>query len=941
MSGKPEAEDQIQQWREADRIFDQLLDLAPALRTAALDAMQLSDPVAERVRALLRADADVDSVLDQASIAVASEPGNSLRGRRFGRWTLTEEIGRGGMAVVYRGEAQTAGSVQIAAVKLLSLAAIGTGGLDRFRQEQAILARLNHPHIASLYEAGIASDGTPWLAMALVDGVRIDDWCRQQALDLHGRMKLFLDVCRAVAYAHANLVIHRDLKPSNVLVDREAHVRLLDFGIARQSDVLSEAPTLTQWRALSPHYAAPEQFSGAAAATSMDIYGLGALLYQLLVGRPPRSDVSDLHELPTAPSRADVQPKLGPLLAQNSARQLLRGDIDAIVLRCLAPEPADRYATVGELIDDIERWQTHRVVRARAPTASYRLGRFLVRHRRVTMAAIALLLTILIGAGSAFWQAGRAERQAALAELQRQRAEQSLAFVESLLLNEDRTRPRGSLPDTATLLERGARNSAEAFRDDPEGEARMLALIGRVLTRTERFEAAVPMLERAYELRRRHLAPGDPRIVDAALALNAAEVAQLGRVDDSQRQRLNALLEQSSPRLPDPERARLLAALANLSDREGATDAALADYDRAVQLLRNSADVHPDALADILAGRGSLLAKLRQVDPSLRDLREVLELRRRSHGDGHWDTVEALRVLGIAEVHANHPEAGATLQRALELADSIAPEPNLTSADIAGWLAARQSSHGGRPDLAVPIFQRVVAIRTQLLGADHPETLRARGDLGTVARAAGEYTLAEQELTGVLAIMQTSAQTRSVNHGILQRNLAALYLDQGKLRRARTAIARAQRVLAELAPAIEAYAVPPIAGQLSLLEGDINAACAEFERGARSSAGLPAADQNRLGVEQAAADCWRRQGKLEQARSALDDIARRAEAGLAAGHPRIGMIALARGWLALASSDRDAARRRLSEARQILDPWPGTPGWQRQELRELRRQIGS
>lgn len=941
MSNPGAGDERVQQWREADRILDQLLDLAPAVRESALAAMPLATPIADRVRALLRADADADSLLDHGSFARTANPNNSLTGRRFGRWILQQEIGRGGMAVVYRGESATDGTVQLAAVKLLSIAALGAGGFERFRQEQAILARLNHPHIASLYEAGTAADGTPWLAMALVDGIRIDDWCRQQALDLSGRMRLFLDVCRAVAYAHANLVIHRDLKPSNVLVDREAHVRLLDFGIARQSDALSEAPTLTQWRALSPHYAAPEQFSGAPAATSMDVYGLGALLYHLLVGRPPRSDASDLHELPTAPSRAHTKPLLGPVLADAGARHLLRGDIDAIVLKCLAPEPQQRYASVGELIDDIERWQDHRVVRARAPTAGYRMGRFLARHRRAAIAASALILAIFAGAGAALWQAQRAERQAALAEVQRLRAEQSLSFVESLLLNEDRTRPRGTLPDTATLLERGARSTAAAFDEDPEGEARMLALIGRVLARTERFESAIPMLERAYVLRQHHLPAGDPRIVDAALALTAAEVAQLPKVGEAQRQRLGSLLEQSNPRLPDSDRARLLAALANLSDHAGDTETALADFDRAVQLLRGSANARPEALADVLAGRGSLLAKLRRTDPGLRDLREVLELRIRAHGEAHWDTVEALRTLGIAQVHANQPEAGSTLQRALELADSIAPEPNLTSADIAGWLAARQSSHGGRPDLAIPIFQRVVAIRSELLGAAHPETLRARGDLGTVARAAGQYALAEQELSAVVSAMQTAGQLRTVNYGILQRTLAALYLDQGKSRRALTAIQRAKRVLAELAPSIEAYAVPPIAGQLRLLDGEINAACVEFERGAKSSVGLPPADQNRLGIEQAAADCWRRQGKLEQARVQLEDLALRAKDGLAAGHPRIGAIALARGWLAQASGDRDTARRRLKEARDILDPWPGTPAWQRREIMDLRRLIDS
>jgi eukaryotic-like serine/threonine-protein kinase len=931
--------DALDVWRQADAVFDQILDLPAEQRSAALEAMALPVAVRARVDRLLQADIDTSGLLDAQLPTSIAEAASPLRGRRFGRWTLSDELGRGGMAVVYRGECTTADSTRVAAIKLLTLGALGSGGMERFRQEQAILARLNHPHIAPLFDAGIADDGTPWLAMALVDGVRIDRWCREHELGVRDRIRLFLDVCRAVAHAHANLVIHRDLKPSNVLVDREGHVRLLDFGIARQADLAIDAPTVTEWRALSPHYAAPEQFSGAPAAIGMDIYGLGALLYHLLVGRPPRTGDDALHEVPTAPSRAQVQGDAAPLALDLRARESLRGDLDAIVLKCLQPDPGERYATVGELIDDIERWQTQRVVRARNPSAGYRFGRFLARHRRAAFAGVLLLLTIIIGASAAFWQARIASRQAARAETEKQRAEQSLRFVEALLLNEDRGAPRGQLPDTATLLERGARDTAVAFAEDAEGEARMLSLIGRVLVRNERFDAGLPMLQRAFELRSTHLPPTDARVIDAAVEWTEAELARDPKPSAVQTQRLSGLLAAFGDRQSNRDTGRLLAAMANLNDRAGDTERSLADFDRAIAMLRADAGTAPEILAGALSGRGSLLAKLKRTLPALVDLEESLALTRARYGDQHWNSVEAMRVLGIAQVHANSPAARDTLQQALALADAIAPEPNLMSADIAGWLAARESAYGGRPDLAVPIYQRIIATRTQLLGADHPETLRAHGDLGTVARAAGDYTLAEQELTALRAVFDSAGQKQTINFGILLRSLATLYLDRGEFALAQHTIAESRTVLAALAPQVEPYVTAPIAGQLLLLRGDTAAACTEFERGFAAAAILPATDQNRLGIEQMHADCWRRSGRLDDAEKLLGDVAERARSGLAPGHPRIGGIALARAELALARGDKPGARILLDEAESILLPWRGTPQWQRDEIASLHNRL--
>src|SRR5690606_32072738 len=245
-TGRAMDPDKLAQWRQADALFDQWLDLPESGRGAWLAAHTAPDPVRRRLEQLIAAYLQPSAALDPAS--------GSLAGRRLGEWTLEGELGRGGMAVVHRAWRERGTARQQAAVKVLTLGALGAVGRERFQREAEILARLNHPNAAALIDSGIADDGTCWLAMPLVEGERIDRWCDAHAPDAHAIVRLYLQVCSAVAYAHRSLVIHRDIKPSNVLVDEAGHARLLDFGISQFADAAGER-TQTLWRALTPGYA--------------------------------------------------------------------------------------------------------------------------------------------------------------------------------------------------------------------------------------------------------------------------------------------------------------------------------------------------------------------------------------------------------------------------------------------------------------------------------------------------------------------------------------------------------------------------------------------------------------------------------------------------------------------------------------------------------------
>ncbi|MEO8461180.1 MAG: serine/threonine-protein kinase, partial [Dokdonella sp.] len=368
--------------RRASELFDCLLDMDDDERDAEIEGLVETDALKHRLRRLLAAHRSVGP-LDRAHANVDAPPA------RIAGWTIVEEIGRGGMAVVYRAERNIGGTTQVAALKLMTIGALAGLGRERFLREQSILTRLDHPNIAGLLDAGVLADGTPWLAMVLVEGERIDSWCRDSDLGIRDIVAVFLSVCSAVAYAHRNLIVHRDLKPSNVLVDRESRVRLLDFGIARLiDDENSTDATVTSMRAMTPRFAAPEQFSGQLTTTATDVFGLGAVLYMLLAGRPPRDVAANPDQTFTSPSRAAGENPDLPSALRHSRQRELGGDLDTIVLKALVTEPERRYASVEAMASDLRAWLARRPIAARPGSLWYQASRFVRRNRVAVAAAI-------------------------------------------------------------------------------------------------------------------------------------------------------------------------------------------------------------------------------------------------------------------------------------------------------------------------------------------------------------------------------------------------------------------------------------------------------------------------------------------------------------------------------------------------------------------------
>jgi len=503
-------------WLRGAPVLDELLELPAAQRVDRLAALAAEDPgLAMRLAALVAAhdDAQAQGFLAGAALPAPEAEAAHLRGLagvRLGAWRLVAPLGEGGSGGAWRARRDDGRYEGEAAVKLLHLALLGHAQAERFRREGTILARLEHPNIARLLDAGVAGAGQPYLVLELVAGEPIDAWCDARRLTVRQRLALFTEVLAAVAHAHRQLVVHRDIKPANILVDHSGRVKLLDFGVAAiVDDGRPAGGTVTREHGASftPAYAAPEQWRGDPTSMATDVYALGVLLFHLLAGRhptqPPGANLQQaMHAtLEAAPLRLGVDglaPEALAALAASRATSPARlarqldADLGHIVARALRKEPGQRYPTVEAFAEDLRRHAAREPVSARAGATAYRVGKFLRRHRLGVSAACAAGLALAVGVGGVLWQAARtaAERDRALAAYaQTQATQEFLTF----LLGSNSARPY----TTKELLDRGRALADVQFRDDPGQRARLHLTLSGLYSELDEEDAMRDTLARA------------------------------------------------------------------------------------------------------------------------------------------------------------------------------------------------------------------------------------------------------------------------------------------------------------------------------------------------------------------------------------------------------------------------------------------------------------
>src|SRR5262245_35504717 len=432
-------------WQEIERLFARLTTMSPAQHAAFMANECEQDPELRReLESLLAAHAasgPLDSAPEWSSDgADAPPPGDSntvvapgvAPGSRVGLYVLQSSIAAGGMGEVWLAERADGLVRRKVALKLPHWSWVRPELAERMTREREILAGLEHPNIARLYDAGVDALGRPYLAMEYVEGRPIDAYCRDRQLSIRECLQLVLQVARAVAHAHARLIVHRELKPSNILVASDGTVRLLDFGIAKVlENERGQETRLTQaaGRMLTPEYASPEQIKGEAIGTATDVYSLAIVTYELLAGAKPyrlkRQSAAELEE-----AIAALEPLSASEAAQDRARgRQLRGDVDAILNKAMKKDPAQRYASVEAFAQDIERHIAGQAVLARPDSKLYQLGKFAKRHRVALGASTAIAVALIVAATVSLQQAAAARREAVRAEQQAARAEQVKRFV--------------------------------------------------------------------------------------------------------------------------------------------------------------------------------------------------------------------------------------------------------------------------------------------------------------------------------------------------------------------------------------------------------------------------------------------------------------------------------------------------------------------------------
>lgn len=934
-------------WRQADAVLDDLLDLAPDERLAALEARQLDPDVEQRVRRLLEAER-IEGVLDRPVAALVgaeapTEEAASLVGRRFGPFEIEEEIGRGGMSVVFRARRVDGGFDQEVALKILTVAHLVSS--NRIRQEKEILARLRHPNVATLIDGGVEPDGTSWLAMELVDGEPIDAYSRRAGLDARGVVALFLDVCDAVSYAHRNLVVHRDLKPGNILVDVDGNVRLLDFGIAKLLDETDSGASHT--RAFTPRYAAPEQITGDAVTTATDVYGLGAVLHQLLTGV-----ASDDGRPPNGISGAGTTVR--PSRAERQVPGVDR-DLDTVILKTLRDESDRRYPSAAELRDDLRRWLERRPVHAMPDSTRYRLRKLIERHRTMAASLALVVLAVTAGTAATWWQAMVAQRQAAVAVREAERATAVTEFLIDLFEFAEPDHSQGETLTVRQVLDTGARQLETRLEGQPEVRIELLGTVGEIYRRLGLYDEAAPVLDAAvdlsgdvgpvpaararlrraslelsrYELEsaeadlRAALADADPQLrSEATLAMGDLKRAA-GRFDEAEQLIDRAIDLETSRDAPDPENlVRLRLTLADTAFEAGDLKRAAGLYDAAVEQARSVYRTDHTRLALAIQSAGICAAETGDPDGGLELLEESLAMRERLLGNDHPDVAYTLR--HIAQIHraqGRFDEAERRYARALELQRNRLGENHPAVLGTLNSMAILAYDRG-EVERGVELLGDVVRRARISYGEDHPVLAELLVNLAAMRRVLGDLDTAEEHLQEALRINRATLGPDTLSVGHTYAHLGNLARVRGRLSEAEEYYTRAlDAILAATDPNHpETVSVRANLASVSFERGRYAESAAEFDRAfAVAEATLDEGHPIRIIIEARFARSLARTPRTADA-VAHARAARDASAALyPPDHPRRLEVSAIYGGALVADGQTAAGRRELEEVRRLLE----------------------
>ncbi|MFN0152489.1 MAG: tetratricopeptide repeat protein [bacterium] len=744
---------------------------------------------------------DARTGADLAGDAASSDP---LVGRTIGRFRVLRRLGEGGMGIVY--EAEQEEPRRRVALKLMRGGwAADSEGLRFFRREAQMLARLQHPGIAAIHEAGRTDDGQPFFAMELVRGVPLDEafgatrGAANQA-DLRERLDLFLEICDAIAYAHQRGVIHRDLKPSNILVSAEwsaraasraaepsssasttraSRVKVVDFGLARISDAdATLAASRSEPRALQGTlpYMSPEQTLGNPDEIDFrsDVYSLGVILYRMLAGEPPYAVRADALLEAVRTIRETVPRRAGAIAP------LLRGDVETILAKALEKEPARRYQSVMAFAEDVRRFLSDQPILARPASGIYHLRKLAARHRAAT-ALLATLFVVLVGATitmTALYQSQRRERENAV--LEARKAERISVFLQEMLASADPDQAAGREVTVREVLERASREIALGLASEPAVAAAIERTIGVTYQSIGRLEESEHHLRSALAARERLLGPTHPEFAASLRDLAGLRWYQ-GAYADAESLAQRALgISRGAFGDEDPVVADALTLLAGvyraqdrLAEAESLARTGQAIYER--RTPRNELEI-----ARALIIRAEVYEAQGRFAPAESLRREILTIERRAHGADHSAVAQAMvhlaNVMGLDGRYA----AAESLQRA------ALPIQRKLFGDDHPKVAHALTNLGhclnrlGRAEEAEAVIREGLAIRRKAMGPDHPEIASSIDNLALVLWGSGRVADAEPLVRESLEMKERLYGTDHSSVADGHNNLASVLRTQGK-----------------------------------------------------------------------------------------------------------------------------------------------------------------
>lgn len=773
--------------------FERALEMGAPEREAWLASLRAMDPQrAARLERLIAQDAGGVDPFGRSIESLKRSldfKANHWVGREIAGFRLVRLLGEGGMGAVFLAERHTADLRQLVALKLLRGQWLDERAVARFGDERRILARLHHPNIATLIDAGADSDGRPFLAMEFIDGVPLGEYCDRAGLDVPQRLRLCRGLLSALAYAHRMLVVHHDLKPGNVLVTPDGTSKLLDFGIARliDNDALERA---TATRPFTPAYASPEQMAGEAVGTASDVYSMGVLLYELVVGVLPRGgSVRPGTEagltLPATRFRQLDPQKRHELARQRGgdARALLRslrGNLGRVIERALKPDPEHRYATMEALAGDLEA-----VLAGRPPSGIHttRAARAMAFGRRHAWPLALAALALLAGGGVLVqaWIGARSlqlERDRALVAAEK--SQQIAGFVEAMLSAVDPDRAQGMDRKLMSLvLDSAGQRAQHDLAGQPDVRMAIERTIARSYNSIGEYARAVHHFDRA--LGAVNKAGSSPAQRVGLLANKARALGNKGDRDGAVTAARQAVVLAGA--LPEDSRARLFAesTLAGFQCDSGHFKSCRTAYAQVLPVQQRALGATDPDTEESLRGLAYAQSRLGHFGPARELYGELLAQVRKQYGEDDSRTLNTINGLAITWLEQKQfARAEKLLQPAVQRAEKIFGPDHPLTINMLSNLGGAIRQQRGRNAEARPYYEKVLAVTRERYGPDSMRTVFAESNLASLLRDAGELKAAEQHMRTAMAHMDAAFGSDSVYRGMLLDTLGSILVAEHK-----------------------------------------------------------------------------------------------------------------------------------------------------------------